>query len=192
MKDKSNIKYIFGIIISIIVSSVISVTAAGTLFDSNEVVYDNSNSGLNASTVKGAIDELYAAANNYAAYDDRLVAVEDNNVVASGTVSNWYYRKYSDGTLDLWTSYTVSASQASAIANNSLYQYNLLNIGIPASIRPINANYIVSGSARIGNGYGIIACTTGETVSSFNLILVSSSSGTQNVTYKLYIHGAWK
>ena len=192
MKDKANIKYIFGIIISIIVSSVISVTAAGTLFDSNEVIYDNSSSGLNASTVKGALDELYAAANNYAAYDSRLGDIENKNVVSSGTVNGWYYRKYSDGTLDLWTTNTVSATQASAVANNSFYQYNLLNIGIPASIRPINANYVVSGSARIGNGYGIIACTTGETVSSFNLILISSATGTQNVTYKIYLHGNWQ
>ena len=189
MKDKSNIKYIFGIIISIIVSSVISVTAAGTLFDSSEVVYDNSNSGLNASTVKGAIDELYAAANNYAAYDTRLTAVENRRTCESGTSGAWTYTKCSDGSFDMWIRGSAATPHAATFA--PFYQYNLTNISFPADLKPSSVNYTVSGYVRVGNSYGILAGINNESVNAFNAIVLTAASGSQTVYYRFHVHGYW-
>ena len=75
---KENIKYLSILIISVIVSSVVSVTATVTLFNSSEVVYDNHETNLNASNVQDAIDILYAAATDYSDLSSRLLAVENN------------------------------------------------------------------------------------------------------------------
>ena len=56
-KIKNNIP---GFIIGILTCSVVGVAAA-TFFPSNNVTYDNTESGLNSTDVQGAIDELYNA-----------------------------------------------------------------------------------------------------------------------------------
>ena len=59
MKIKEFIKsYAIGLIVGIVVSGTISVIAA-TYFPSNDVTYDNTESGLSSTNVQGAIDELY-------------------------------------------------------------------------------------------------------------------------------------
>ena len=59
MKIKEFIKsYAIGLIVGIVVSGTISVIAA-TCFPSNDVTYDNTESGLSSTNVQGAIDELY-------------------------------------------------------------------------------------------------------------------------------------
>ncbi len=50
--------YAIGLIVGIVVSGTISVIAA-TYFPSNDVTYDNTESGLSSTDVQGAIDELY-------------------------------------------------------------------------------------------------------------------------------------
>ena len=50
------------------------------LFNSSEVKYDNTSSGVQAGDVQGAIDELYACASNYSAYDTRLNTLNDHIV----------------------------------------------------------------------------------------------------------------
>ncbi len=59
MKIKEFIKsYAIGLIVGIVVSGTISVIAA-TYFPTNDVTYDNTESGLSSTNVQGAIDELY-------------------------------------------------------------------------------------------------------------------------------------
>ena len=50
--------------------------ATVTMYASNTVSYDNTTSGLNSTNVQGALDALYVSANNYAAYETRLAALE--------------------------------------------------------------------------------------------------------------------
>ena len=57
-------------------------------FDSGDVNYDNTASGIKSNNVKGAIDELYACASDYSTYDTRLSDVENNKSNKSNTVSN--------------------------------------------------------------------------------------------------------
>ena len=72
---KNNIKFIIVIVISVITSS-ITTLATNYLFNSNEVSYDNTISGIKQDNVQGAIDELYACTSNYAAYNTRLTNAE--------------------------------------------------------------------------------------------------------------------
>ncbi len=61
MKEKIKkimIGYLPGFVLGVIIAISISVIAA-TYFPSNDVTYDNKESGLHSSNVKGAIDELY-------------------------------------------------------------------------------------------------------------------------------------
>ena len=61
MKEKTKEflkKNLIGFVLGVVSAWTISVIAA-TYFPSNEVSYDNSESGLSSTTVKGAIDELY-------------------------------------------------------------------------------------------------------------------------------------
>ena len=58
---KSNIKLFIGLIIGFVISG--SIVSAAILFASDEVSYDNTTSGIQATNVQDAIDELYTIAN---------------------------------------------------------------------------------------------------------------------------------
>ena len=51
-------KYLIGFILGAVSACTVSVIAA-TYFPSNDVTYDNKESGLKSTNVQGAIDELY-------------------------------------------------------------------------------------------------------------------------------------
>lgn len=53
---RENIKFIFGIVIGVLISGI---TVFAVNISSANVEYDNTNSGLEATTVEGAINELY-------------------------------------------------------------------------------------------------------------------------------------
>ena len=61
---KSNIKLVVGIIIGILISGT-AVFAATTALNSNQVDYDKSNSSLQSTTVKEALDALYTKSKNW-------------------------------------------------------------------------------------------------------------------------------
>lgn len=61
---KSNIKLIIGILIGMVLS-ITTVYAATILFASSQVSYDNTSSGMSATNVQDALDELYTKANTW-------------------------------------------------------------------------------------------------------------------------------
>lgn len=65
----NNKKFFLGIIIGIIISGG-TVFAATILFASNEVSYDNTNSGMSATNVQDALDELYTKTSKINIYKD--------------------------------------------------------------------------------------------------------------------------
>ena len=73
-----NTKLVIVFILAVFVSSFINALASGTLFDSSEVVYDNYNTGMNQSTVQGAVDDLYAAATDYSNLSSRVTTLENH------------------------------------------------------------------------------------------------------------------
>ena len=54
-----NIKTLFLLIIVIVLASGVTYAATTYIAASNQVSYDNANSGLTATNVQGALDELY-------------------------------------------------------------------------------------------------------------------------------------
>ena len=61
MKEKTKQflkKYLIGFILGVVSAGVVIVYAE-TYFPSNDVTYDNTESGLTSTNVQGAIDELY-------------------------------------------------------------------------------------------------------------------------------------
>ena len=93
MKIKEFAKsYLIGLILGIVVSGTISVIAE-TYFPSNDVTYDNTESGLSSTNVQGAIDELYGVCTTPATPGD---AILDNvDIVTSG--DGLYEDEYEEG-----------------------------------------------------------------------------------------------
>ena len=81
---KKNIRFIIVVVVCI-TCSVLTTFATEYLFNSSEVKYDNTQSGIQAGDVQGAIDELYACASNYATYNQRLTNAE--NTIGSGSLT---------------------------------------------------------------------------------------------------------
>ena len=72
------------VILMIIFSAITVVLSLGTsyaavtyLYDSKDVSYDNTRSGIVATDVQGAVDELYSAANDYSSMNTRVNGVEE-------------------------------------------------------------------------------------------------------------------
>ena len=74
---KNNIKFIIVIVICLVGSS-ITTLATNYIFNSNEVSYDNTESGLHADEVQGAIDEVFQHATDYS---------EVKNTIGTGSLT---------------------------------------------------------------------------------------------------------
>ena len=85
---KNEIKHIPLVLILFILFYGITTLATTTLFNSSEVKYNNTTSGIQSDKVQGAIDELYACASNYGAYNTRLTNTENTIGTGSLTTTN--------------------------------------------------------------------------------------------------------
>ena len=84
--------YLPGFILGIISACTISVLAA-TYFPSNDVTYDNSESGISSTNVQGAIDELYGVCTKEPTAGDSIL--DNTDVVTSG--DGLYEDEYEEG-----------------------------------------------------------------------------------------------
>ena len=92
MKKNSKVKSkLFYFSLGVIACSVVGVAAA-TYFPSNDVTYDNTESGLTSTNVQGAIDELYGVCFPPKAGDTIL---DNTDIVTSG--DGLYEDEYEDG-----------------------------------------------------------------------------------------------
>ena len=64
-------------IITVVLSLGTSYAANVYLYDSKDVSYDNTRSGITATDVQGAVDELFDAANDYSSMNTRVSGVEE-------------------------------------------------------------------------------------------------------------------
>ena len=95
MKEKTKEflkKYLIGFILGVGSVCTVSVIAA-TYFPSNDVTYDNKESGLKSTNVQGAIDELYEVCFPPTSAGDSIL--EDTDIVTSG--DGLYEDEYEDG-----------------------------------------------------------------------------------------------
>ena len=82
---KENIKNLPFILIAFIMFYGITTLATNYLFNSNEVSYDNTETGLHADEVQGAIDEVFQHATDYTNINTRLTSAE--NTIGSGSLT---------------------------------------------------------------------------------------------------------
>ena len=93
MKKISKVKSkLFYFSLGVIACSVVGVAAA-TYFPSNDVTYDNTESGLTSTNVQGAIDELYNACKTPSSGGDGIL--DNVDIVTSG--DGLYKDEYEDG-----------------------------------------------------------------------------------------------
>ena len=71
-------KNLIGFILGLISACTISVIAA-TYFPSNDVTYDNTESGLASTNVQGAIDEIYTKCTKEPTASDQIIELLPNN-----------------------------------------------------------------------------------------------------------------
>jgi len=177
-KDDTNIKIVCAAIIAIIISSFLNAAASGTLFDSNEVTYDNAHSGINASDVQGAVDKLYAAATDYSdlrtdvdflkthVTSNATSRVSGLGIELNDTNGNTSYGGFIDfhfgGTTNDFTTRIIENSQGN------------LNIHTPNNTATVQVN-------------GANVLTTNDFVaSSFSVTPTSGYNYTNNTCYKIH------
>ena len=126
------------------------VTYAATVL-ANSISYDNTNSGLSANNVQGAIDELYNKANT--SYDEY-----------SGT-----------------TTYTPSTSTQTISTNNKLMKSDITINPIPSSYKnlssntTVNANNLANGVTAYNNNGQLITGTLNYNCVEKNYVLTQSN-----------------
>jgi len=169
-----NAKIILACIITFCMSCFFNAAASGTLFDSNEVSYDNSNSGINASDVQNAVDKLYAAATDYSSIDSRVSSLEqtkakiirnnasgylDGTWVSSGTDSTGSdggFRAADSSDRPRGYFYFANGSSKTYLTANSATGWGdgVLDLrGSQVLINGVNMNNVTQGTAEIDTAH---------------------------------------
>ena len=155
---------IFYFILGAIIFGSIGVSAA-TYFPSNDVTYDNTESGLKSTDVQGAIDELYNTCINPPTADDELI----DKVVTSG--DGLYEDEYEEG------KYTYKGANPNNYItfNNEFAGWRIVSIekGIIKLIHDLNIGnqYFDDGSDYYSKEYGASRWYTDSYTASLNTYL---------------------
>ena len=121
-------EYLIGFVIGIVVCGGVSVIAA-TYFPSNQVTYENTESGMQATDVQGAIDELYKTCTANPALDviEDLVSTNTNELYKDEHGDIRYYGKtpnnYVSFNNELWRIIGVIDGKIKIIRNESIGEY---------------------------------------------------------------------
>lgn len=82
----NNIKVIVSFVVGLLLAgSIVYATTSGYLYDSDEVSYNNQTSGLTATDVQDALDELYTKASNSGLSN---LTIEKNKYLTTSNPSN--------------------------------------------------------------------------------------------------------
>lgn len=110
-------------------------------------------------------------------------------MMESGTDGYWTWYKYSDGSFDMYrrTSATITSYYDLSFLHGYYADYNF-----PAGCKPINADYGVFTSWKIGSGFGWDGGVGNKTTSGFRAYAMGSASGSQACIIDLYVHGKYK
>ena len=143
------------------------------LFNSGDVNYDNSESGIQSDNVKGAIDELYACASDYSAYDTRLGNVESNKSDKAATVSTVGW----DSTNKKLTK-TINGTTTDIVTGENL----LANSGVTAGSYGPSANATPGYGSTFNVPYITVDAKGRVTAASTKTVTIPASDNT-NTTY---------
>ena len=115
-------------------------------------------------------------------------------VIASGTSGIWTYRKWKNGTLELFGQYSGAPTGSSHYSTiNSFYAYRVENISLPSDPSFTNANYVVSANWKIGSGFAIDSGqVASRTTSKFTEYAIASASSQSSVVINMHVIGKWK
>ena len=122
----------------------------------------------------------------------------DGNVEAGGQLINytagssggWTWRKYADGTLDLWGTFTGTSTPYSS-AVNGWYPHRL-NLSFPADASPNNGDFTVLQEWEIGTGFTMAGPVFNKSASGCTAYVLAGAQGSLSYTARFYIHGTWK
>ena len=107
-------------------------------------------------------------------------------IVNSGTVNDWRYRKYSDGTFDAWGTFTVTPSSSTASGN--IYYSDSKSVNLPFTA--VSDSVIVTGS--VGAQYAwLVNTTAATTTASFRIARGTTISTSTGLSVRLHIHGEY-
>ena len=186
---KNNIKFIIVIVISV-VSSSITTLATNYIFNSNEVSYDNTESGLHADSVQGAIDEVFQHATDYSEIKNTIgtgsLTTTSNTLIGgvnelNGKIPNVVNNLTSTSTTDC-----LSAAQGKALNSSIALKANQLVVEEKETAASLD---IASGGTReillnvAKNGYNAIGTVGhwGSGTGKFAIIEVYVKSNTLHI-----------
>lgn len=107
-------------------------------------------------------------------------------IVESGTSGAWTYKKYGDGTADLWLKYTEASATAFSKADNVYYRV-ISGFNFPFQFTEIPIVTVTIGMANIG-----AAEFTALTTQSMDIAVISASASARTVTIHAHIYGKWQ
>ena len=122
----------------------------------------------------------------------------DGNIEAGGQLINytagssggWTWRKYADGTLDLWGTFTGTSTPYSS-AVNGWYPHRLA-LSFPANAKPNNGDYSVWQEWEIGTGFTMAGPVFNKSASGCMAYVLAGAQGSLSYTARFFIHGTWK
>ena len=168
--SKEKIVFIISTVM-MVVASITTVFAANYLYNSNEVSYDNTNSGLESDNVQGAIDELYGHATDYTSIASRVSTLEGNFQISAGTV-NITGNPVKINNTDVSFLSSIGTRQMVSPENLSIATSTVKSIGY-IDLTP--GTWILMGVVRFD------ANATGRRYASFSTTLDPSTSGAMSI-----------
>ncbi len=167
---KENLLFLIIVIAFVLLISA-STTYAAILFDSANVNYNNTSSGLSATKVQDAIDELYTKGTDYTTLESRTTTLETKN-------SNFATFKYS------------SPSAKSIASNSSTFYYTGASVQLTAGTWLVAASGGFASTSTSGHRYiimyeedtcstsvgGILGTTVVPAVSTTNSTIIGFAS----------------
>lgn len=117
-----------------------------------------------------------------------------NCMYTTGTENGWFWRKYVDGTFDMWRTYTGAPTTGSHyVLIGGWAGYYVEGISLPSGCLPVSTQYQVCSTWEIGAGFSLTSDTAvGQSLTGFNLYVLSTASSQSTITVHIYVHGYWK
>lgn len=125
----------------------------------------------------------------------------DTNTDSGGVVTNWTWRKWPDGTFDMWATKTGTFSQSGVLDDAGKWLTFVAYFNFPNGCKPVNISYMTFvnwGSVNGAQGYKIPCALYSKSTNGFIMyggrhVLGYGNEYTMTDTeIDIYIHGQWK
>ena len=186
---KDRIMFLIFATLIISLASGLTTYATSYLYDSNEVSYNNTSSGISSDNVQGAIDELYEEANNYSNLRSMIypvgsiyLSVTDDTVAKVQARFGGTWESFGQGrTLIGVGTGTDSNSTSKTFSINETsgeYNHKLIKNELPK----ISAGFTLHGQENGTIIYNVSGDMTGTTISGKYKTITTATSGAYSIT----------